>query len=491
VPDPIQLPFGAWLPDLPANNNPGALIAKNCIPGPQSYRELRSLASFTDALDGPAKGVFWARNESDTVFAFAGDMTKLYLLDASTSWTDVSQAATTYSADFWDFVTFENRVLATDGSSNIQFYDLGLSTTFDDLAGSPPHAKVIGVVRDFVVLGNIRDDATFKQDAIAWSGFNNTELWTPSRATQSDRLSLRGNGGAVRRVVGGQTGFIFQENSVQKMDYVGPPTVFRIDEFATSHGTNASRAVTATKDYVFYYAMDGFYRLDRRTLEIRPLSADRNQDWFTHEIAPAEIFNMVGAAARLHPIIYWVFRTSSSVTNYDRMLIYNWVADRFSYAEIETQFIGGFASTGANLDTLDTVLGGDIDAASIPVDTNAFAGGVLDLIAFDSDNQAAAFEGPALVAEFDTTEFGGSGDFIYLDHLRPIVDSAGGTVEVAPLTRNGLSATPVLGSFVSLNRLGNANVRTNRQYHRYRVRITGGFEHAQRVEFEPQARGSR
>ena len=73
-----MIPFGEWTPDLPEYMNAGALIARNVIPQLQSYRGLNSLSSFTDALAGVCLGVFWAQDENNVVFNFAGDALALY-----------------------------------------------------------------------------------------------------------------------------------------------------------------------------------------------------------------------------------------------------------------------------------------------------------------------------------------------------------------------------------------------------------------------------
>lgn len=493
---PTEIPYGEFLPDLPDFENPGALLAKNCIPKATSYSELRNVNPTTNALTTKPLGSFWARSSGDIVNAFAGDTAKLYKLNNPTTWGDVSRPATAYSASFWDFAQFGDRILATDGGATaVQYYDMGTSVTFDNLPGTPPRARVLAVVRNFVVLGNIVGDPTFKQNAVAWSGFNNTQIWTPSLSTQSNILQLGGNGGAVRRIIGGNIGFIFQERSIQSMTYVGPPTVFRIDEFVTDHGTYAPRSVCSSKDFIFYLSADGFYKVDRKTLQITPISKNKISRWFVSQIASSEVINVLGVVGRSQTLVYWLFRASSSSPTYDRMLIFDWQNERWSYAEISLAFIGEFASAGANLDTLDAIFGGTgtggIDVHSIPVDTNAFSGGVSDLVAFGPTFAAGALDGTPLVAEIDTSEFAVSGQRTYIPHVYPLIETTTGTVEVASLTRDLLTASPVLGTYRAQRPTGKANCRNDARFVRYRTRITGGFTHAKGVQVEPKSRGMR
>lgn len=49
--------------------------------------------------------------------------------------------------------------------------------TFADLAGSPPKARRITVVGDFIVMGNLDEGGTQYPNRVRWSGFNNSEAW--------------------------------------------------------------------------------------------------------------------------------------------------------------------------------------------------------------------------------------------------------------------------------------------------------------------------
>ena len=140
------IPFGEWLPDLPAHMNQGALIAENVIPQVQSYRGLNSLSSFTDALTAACVGTFWGQDDSNVVFNFAGDFTDLYRLDGGDSWTSVNRlVGGDYAASNWEFTKFGDRVIAASKADLLQYYDLNTSSEFDDLPGSPPKAKTIAL----------------------------------------------------------------------------------------------------------------------------------------------------------------------------------------------------------------------------------------------------------------------------------------------------------------------------------------------------------
>lgn len=486
----MKVPFGDWKPDLPAIENPGALLVKNCLPKAASYREMRELVALGSALAGETRGNYWVVYNG-VKYNFAGDPTALYLFDNADTWDDIS--ATPYSAGFWDFTHFLNRVIATDGGAGpLQYFDLGASTDFANLPGSPPLARCVAVVRDFLVLGNYEIGSEVEAGGIAWSGFNNTEIWTPSLSTQCGRRRSRGAGGDVLRIIGGSQGMVFRESAILTMRYAGPPTIWQWDDVTTLHGTPAGRSVGWTRDEAFYYSQEGFQKINRRSLEISPIGEGAVDEWFLAECAPAEVQNMICAIDRPNNVVYWAFRTTPSSVPFNRMLIYNYARNRWAYAELEVEWLGEFVNAGFNLDTIGAVLGGNIDTASINVDSALYSGGGLSFIGFNPDHEAATFTGDPLVAEIDTTEFQPS-EFKrgFCNGILPIVEGTGSTmVQAAPLTRNDQGAQPSLGSFVDRTAsTGQCDMRVNARYMRYRVRISGGFQNAVRINLAFKQRG--
>ena len=63
-------------------------------------------------------------------------------------------------------------------------------------------------------------------------------------ATQADFQDLP-DGGNVTGLVGGEYALIFQETSVRRMTYEGPPIIFRIDKIANDIGAACPAASPA------------------------------------------------------------------------------------------------------------------------------------------------------------------------------------------------------------------------------------------------------
>jgi hypothetical protein len=489
---PVVVPIGEWLPDLPDRDIGGALEAKNCIPEAKSYRSLNDLSAFSDALTNACVGAFWARDDSGTLFNFAGDSGELYNLLADNTWDAVGGASAPYSASNWDFAKFGERVIAVSDGDTPQYWDMGTSSAFADLPNAPTAARV-GVVRDFVVLG---DMDTLGPSYVVWSGYNNSEIWTPSVRTQSDQQQLFGRAGSVQRIVPGEYGVIFCENSIYRMTYEGPPTVFRFDEVERRRGTPAPNSVVWSGPNVWYYSHDGFYYFDG--VKSIPISDNRIAKWFQDNAAVNALDTMRGAIDRRNRLIIWAFKSTSSAAQNNRLLIYNWSVPprgRWSWAEVDTQIIEEYVTPGLTLDQLDTPLPNGIDTDSIPVDSLEFAGGSLSLQAFNASNQSATFSGSPLVAELDTKEDAPKYEGRRIvNAVRPLVEGSSQTVVTAAVgTRNTLRGSPSFTAFKGENGLnGEINHIVNARYARYRLSISGGFRHANGVALRtPRDGGSR
>lgn len=485
-----EIPFGEWLPDLPVSQNPGALIAQNVIPQLQSYRGLNSLASFSDALGSVCLGAFWAQDDTNVVFNFAGDKTKLYRLDNGINWTDVTRlAGGNYNAANWEYTKFGDRVIAANKANALQYYDLNTSSQFADLPGSPPNAKTIATVRDFVMLGDI---AGLGPNYIQWSGYNNSELWTPSIATQADFQELFGRAGRVQRIVPGEYGVIFCEHSIFRADYAGPPVIFQIDELERKRGTPSPNSVAWTGTDVYYFGWDGFYHFDG--VRSTPISHNRVSRWFTQNADGSAYGDIRAAVDRINRLVIWAFKSSVSASINDRLIIYNWGADKWSCAEIDTQVIDEYVSPGFSLDGLDTPLPLGIDLESIAVDSNQYQGGTVNIQAFNSLNKGATFDGTPLTSILDTKEISGpDARRLVTNSVRPLVEgNPSTTVTVQSGTRNALDENVNFALAKGLNGLnGEANIRINSRYQRFRLNITGGFDHANGVRAKLRLSGGR
>ena len=203
-----MIQFGEWLPDQPDYSNPGVTRAENVVPAAGGYRSLPEFVAYSGAADGNINGLFAAKDNTGNVKLFAGDNTKLYEFDSTDSSLDNISKAGNYTLtapqERWRFVQFGKDVIAVGGIGVApQRYTLGTSTLFADLAGSPPDADFIAVVRDFVWLGNVEDGSGNRLPyRVQWSGFNDITSWTAG-TDQSDFQDIP-DAGNITGMVGGE-----------------------------------------------------------------------------------------------------------------------------------------------------------------------------------------------------------------------------------------------------------------------------------------------
>lgn len=485
--DVRNLPLGQFIPDLDPLDNPGCLEALNCIPEKGYYRSLNSLFPVGDPVTPNPHNGFWVQNSAGDIYTFLGTDNGLFIWDSvNAEWDDVSNAGFSPSgASRWQFARFGSRVIAVTPEFNPQYFDVDIpSTTFLDLPGSPPAASDVAVVRDFVFLAQ-PDGA---RNRVQWSGYNSTELWTSSLLTQADFQDLPGNIGQVQRIVPGEFALIFCEHSIFRADYVGQNIIFQFNEIERGRGTPAPFSVAWTGEMAFYYGHDGFYAHDGT--RSHPIGVNRVDRFFRDTINPANFARMKSAIDRLNKLVFWSYPQNSTTFN-DRLLIYNWGADSWSRAEVDSYAFFENKDPGYTLDALDAILPNGIDIDSFNVDSTELAGGSLQLAVLDSSKTLATFNGSPLDATFITSEKSAFNRF-YTDSIRPEVHSSGGTVQCAIGARNLLSSAPVWTDDKTLNTtLGEAFIRSDSRYQRYRLKISSGFTHAAGVNVRGRTTGRR
>jgi hypothetical protein len=327
-----MIPFGEWLPDQPTLT-PSARVAKNVIPVEQGYKSLPSVAAATDALGADILSIFAAADQVQNASVFVGTAAGLYKLNGI-GWTDLTNgggAYTTGSEERWRFVLWGQYVLATNYSDDVQVHPIGTATDFADLAGTPPRARHIAVVRDFVVLANLEDGVDGAVPyRVRWSGLGDHETWTASAATQSDFQDLL-EGGAIQALTGGEVGTVFMDNAIWRMTYVGSPAIFQFDCVERGRGTYAPDSVVALGGQAFYLGLDGFYLFNGQ--QSVPIGAEKVDRYFFRQVRMQYLHKVQAAIDPFSGIVMWMWPGPGSGGELNRALIFNWRTGRWSEAE--------------------------------------------------------------------------------------------------------------------------------------------------------------
>lgn len=484
----MRIGFNEWLPDQPELLGQGLYEAKNCLPGTAGYESLPGLSDFTSAVAAPVVGAYWAKASDGLYYNFVGTASKLYKLSGSSSWDDASKVGDYSGAEDWEMARFGDRVIAVNRSNPTQAFDMGADTDFADLAGSPPQAGTICIVGDFVLLGNLVEGSTDYPSRVRWSGYNDTEWWSTSIQRQSDFQDLYGEGGSIQRAVPiAQGAIIFMERSIQRISYVGPPVIFRVDEIEPDRGTYAKRSVCWSGSLIFYYGHDGFYQFTGQGSI--PISEGKVSEWFRANTD--DITSLRGAVDRSNGRVIWTFKSSSSLTYSDRALFYHIASKRWSWAAIDTECLAEQAQGGATLEDLDSILGTDIEANDFTVDDPAYQGGQLRIVAVDTSHRLCTFAGAPLSATFETGEQGSEDTTVFVRKSRPLIsgNTAGFSVSIG--SRFRVNASPTFSTPASQEDNGAFSHRVKGRYVRARITTSGAFKKAVGISIEVGDAGRR
>ena len=480
----MKLPFGEWLPDQAVYENPGVEDARNVLPAKGGGYEpaLDYLEWGTGAgLSFIPKTPYGTKWKDGTDLNLLGSNGRVSWVQKASS-TDLTAAISPTTTDPWDFTTFGDFVIAVNPDQAPIKLDLSsTSNVFALVTGSPPDgAKTVGRVRDFIVLGNITESATDYPNRIRWSGFNNQDKWGSDLSTQADFSDLKLRFGGVEKIVPGSVGYIFQESAITRMSYVGPPVIFRLDTVLEDSGTISGQSIVWTDKVGFFYSQNGFQMLDLGSGNVRPIGADRIDEWFLDNVDTDEINAMSAAIDHINKRVMWAFKSDSytgeSLDRYDTVLVYDWIRDQWSYFEPGVSF-HGFGSFELNGDTRDsTYVVYQWDGAS--------------------RYEVGFFDGTELAGRVRTGHIGAGDQHIYVDGARPLVEVVDGANPSAISVRANYKDILYNDSAgntgnIAVNSEGVSNFRVNARYIKFIVNITGSYRRLLGIEFDAVPRNKR
>lgn len=491
---PIVVPVSEWLPDLAPLGSRGAIRADNVVPRTNTYGPFKSLQTFsTNALGSRCMGAIVAIASDGSATNVAADQSALYRLSGTSygSVTNVSYTTgyTTAVDGHWEFVQWGQTIIATNFNDPPQRLSLG-AANFVDLPGAPPQARHIGVVRDFVVLGN----TAASPQQVRWSAINNSDSWTADAATLADFQELPGDGGWIQKIVGGEYGLIFQERAVFRMVFVGSPLIFQFDQVLRNIGAISFGSVVSHRNLVFFIATDGIYMYDGS--EVVPIGAGKVNDFFLEDLDVANADRIYAQIDPVSQVVAFAYPSVEAVTvgNPDKILLYNWTHRRWSLIRgIDIEVLTWFKALGLTLEQLDTITT-DLDSLGFSLDSKTWNAGPIVLAAFNNSHKLATFEGSNMAARVDTEErqltpFMRS----MVTEVWPLVEGQSVSASVVVRARNTLISSPAAGSTLRPNATGFCELRNSARYHRFSINIDAGseFEHIQGVVVEARAEGQR
>ncbi len=507
VSEPVTLPIADYAPDLADWSGGSANIRNVYRRTADTYGAVPTPMVYSNALTARCQGATAFIDSSGTVSLLSGDVNDLYLLRAgSTNWSNVSKSLHAYacgSDTMWQFTYFNGDVIATDFTDPMQAFTLASSAAFADLAGTPPKARYIGVVKNaFVVLGNTFDSVNGNMpQRVWWSAAGNHKNWplpgtTAAAIVQSGAIDLLGPGGWVQGFatnLANADALVFMQYAVRRMMYVGPSPVFAILPVENARGCVAPYSIVTYGGVAYYFSQDGFYAHDGSNSV--PIGAERVDKTVINEIDQSALNRMVGTADPVNKLIWWIYPASGNNGTPNRLLSYNWQLQKWSICDITCETITRLLSIGYTLDQLFTVLGYTLDALPAPLDSSLWSGGRLLFGIFDTSHRLNFMTGAPLKAVVETSEIEAvPGRRVFVRNSRPQVDGVDTNCTVSIGHRERYQNDVSYGPEVALNSLGQCPQRVSGRYIQARTTVPAGtttWTNIGGVTLESVSQGSR
>ena len=492
----MLLPIADYAPDLPANNSSGASTnLVNLFPRTkESWGPVGTLQALGGTgLSGQCLGALTAIDTGANNYIFAGDATKLYLqAPGSTGFSNVSVGGgySVPSGEHWNFTQYGQRVIAAAQGQNLQSYVLNSSSAFANLAGSPPQARYIATIKDWVMVANTYDGTNGEQpQRVQWCAIDDPTTWPSAGSTTEAQLLagsqiIPGDQGWITGIVGNlgtSDGAIFFERAIWRVVYQGSPTVFGFYPAEGARGTPAPKSIAQLGALVYYLGEDGFYAFDGSNST--PIGVDRVDKTFWANVNESYLFNVIGAVDPLNRLVMWLYPSNSSPQGIpDSLLVFNWALNKWGFAQVSAEYIFRAITQGYSLDSLDGT-GYNLDTLPFSLDSRVWTGGQVLMAAFNTSHKLSYFTGSPAPATADTVEvepFGKMGRRAFLTSTRPMIDGGSPSVQVG--VRNRLIDSPSFTVASSINANGECPVRVDGRYLRGRIQTSGTFTHLQGLE---------
>lgn len=416
----LDMPFGEWLPDRPDFKN-ALVTADGVVPRAGCYAPLSAMQSTGVAIpSGTVYGALRTDRADRTPVIYCGTASDLYTIVGNTV-TASSLGLALGSNPRWSFERFNNLVYATAGGVMYSVASVEAATAFTAASGSPPQAKNIARIGDFLFAGNMSldIDSSVAPFRIRWSQFNNPGgTWTDDIVTQAGAVDLDPSLGEVTGISGGRYGLACQKEGITRIAYAGGNVVFAKELIDEQHGCVAPASLVRIGGMAFGLGRDGFWQCNGASVQL--LSSGRVWDWFLGTADPALIEYTQGGIDWVNRCIWWNFYTTGD-TQKNRQLLWSWENNQWSAAKVRADWL--FSSSRAGLDVDAAVFSGVmVDSLSTLVDASEYAPGGRIFGGFNGINVVSA-TGGTQEAVLETGELQPSpGQRVMVQGVRPVAE---------------------------------------------------------------------
>lgn len=385
----------------------------------------------------------------------------------------------------WRLKRFGDYVVAVNINDAPQYYELGVSTEFSDLPGSPPNARQLAVWGDHLAL--------FADSTVTWSDTNDIGNWSTGNAGSQTFP----DGGDIQGSFDATNPLIVQREAIRAATFFpGSLEVFSFTKISDKRGAISPYAVGTRGEFLFFADTSAFYQLSAAG-EVVPVGFEKVDRYSFGLIGGNDPNSVYCEVDPVRPRVYFAVKSNTESDAFDRLLVLDWQIGEWSKIETTLGILFPLAAgtLGQDLDTDvpddadDEIL--DSDAPSL--DSSVYESGAPLMAAFDTNFRLGFFNGSNAEAYIETSEKGEvTGRLSFIDGAYPVVDTDNAFLQVGTRMRRG--EFTVWGAEIAQNaETSSFDFLSEARFHKFRYRIPAGEEWtwAQGIDVPGQGAGWR
>ena len=371
----------------------------------------------------------------------------------------------------WRFKAFGDFIVAVNINDNPQYYELGVSTEFTDLPGSPPRARNLAVWGDHLAL--------FNGPTVTWSDTDNIGNWT----TGNSGSQTFPDGGDVQGSFDATNPLIVQREAIRAATFVpGSTEVFTFTKIGDKRGAISPYAVGTRGEFLFFADTSAFYQLTLQG-QVIPVGFEKVDRYVFGLIGGNDPNSVYCEVDPVRSRVYYAVKTNFESDSFDRLLVHDWQIGEWSKVETTLDILFPLAAgtIGQDLDTdvpddADDVL---LDSDAPSLDSSIYESGAPLMAAFDTNFKLGFFNGSNAEAMVETAEMGElTGQMRRVTELYPAVDTLNLShihMQIGARARRSDNFVWTQEFGPSTN-TGIARKRSRARFQKYRIRVEAGAE---------------
>lgn len=390
----------------------------------------------------------------------------------------------------WQFEQFGDFVVAVNINDAPQVFEIGVSTNFSNLAGSPPQARYVKAWGAFLALMNISGN----ENRVHWSATEDITGWTPG--TNNSDFQDFPDGGVVQGSNSATNPFIIMKRAIWAGTFVpGSLSVFTFTKIHDKRGAAAPYSIASRGPFTLFADSGGLFQLgaDGGIAQVGLEKFDRT---VFGRISGPDLAAIYGEIDPFFNRYYMAVKYSSSSDVFDRIIVYDWGIEEATQIVTSTGILFPLASgtLGYTLEGLDAI-SASLDALPFSLDSKVWQGGAPVMAAIDANNMLGFFSGANAEATIVTQEFGRTdGQMTRITESVPIIDTQSALISIgARNLRSDNHSVIYTAEAAQSTNTGICRKQVRARYLTYKIRIPEDvvWTHAQGINHNGVAAGLR